>query len=119
MNSSEAQLKSWKPRRPSASISRRLFAPRNAHPELGRALSWCATATACLLLTVGVVRHGDAGPAASNPLVAMIWSNQAPPSYFVADTFQSENRVIRATLASTNPGQTTSVTGFTQKVKAD
>jgi hypothetical protein len=76
-------------------------------------MSWFATAAACLVFTVAVAsRENRASAAPSGPLVAMIWSNQTPPSYQVADTFQSENRVIRATFAWTNPARSNSSVGF-------
>lgn len=112
MNSLEAQLKSWKPRRPSARISRRLFPAETGTTELAKALSWLVTATVCLLFTLQAVRNDDSGKFRNEPLVAMIWSNQTPPSYFLAETFQSENRVTRVTFASTNPGHSTSSVGF-------
>lgn len=105
-------MTSWKPRRPSAKISRRLFGARAANHELMKAASWLATAAACVLFTVQSVRTGEGGGNHAGPLVAMIWSNQTPPSYFVADTFQSENRVTHVTFASTNPGHSTSSVGF-------
>lgn len=112
----EAELKSWKPRRPSASISRRLFPARSGRQEFARTLSWLATAAACLTFTVVVASRTDrAGASPEGSLVAMNWSNQAPPSYQMADTFQSENRVIRATFAWTNPSHSNSSVGFMQK----
>jgi len=59
MNPVETQLASWKPRRPSPNLKRRIFRQRSANPSprLGM-LQWAAPVAACCLLTFLVLREG-------------------------------------------------------------
>ena len=98
MNELEAHLRSWAPRRPSASLERRLFARRPVAAELPPAfrLSWLAPAMAVLLL-VGLFLNGHNSTAigSSNtvPIVAMILSNQSAAAYLPASFQHAENRL--------------------------
>lgn len=61
MNLLETELRSWKPRRPSAKLEQKLFAQTPAQP--GRSLSpfqWLAPIAACCLLTAMVMHQHDA-----------------------------------------------------------
>ena len=98
MNELEARLRSWAPRRPSASLERRLFAcgaaPAEAPPAFR--LSWLAPAMATLLL-LGLFLSGrnstavGASPAA--PMVAMLLSNQSAAAYLCGSSPRAENRL--------------------------
>ena len=71
MNLLETQLRSWRPRRPSAGLKRRLFSARpGARRERGLALGWLAPATACLLLTLAVFNSGNDFPPFPAPRTA-------------------------------------------------
>lgn len=111
----EKELKSWAPRLPSAGIKRRLFPDEQPHLDWHRVFAGLAGLAACVALTLSVISHETAAETyRPGPLAAMAWSNQAPPSYQLPDTAQSENRVNRATLAWTNPGHFSSIVGFTR-----
>jgi hypothetical protein len=93
MNELEAQLRSWKPRRPSAKVSRALFGrdvtAAAARPAAASApdstltfsLHWLAPATAALALAWAVFHQpGSAtftGRSAPGPVMAVILSNQS------------------------------------------
>ncbi len=97
----ERQLRSWKPRRPSARLKERLFATPITDPPSPLAdrhtpafhLSWLAPATAALLLVAALVNQHNSGAVFESPrsasMVAMILSNQSAAAYLPA-TFQSE-----------------------------
>ena len=98
MNELEAQLRSWAPRRPSASVERRLFARRPTAAELPPAfrLSWLAPAFAALLL-VGLFFNARSstviGSSNPVPMVAMILSNQSAAAYLSGSLPRAENRL--------------------------
>lgn len=103
MNLSEAQLRSWKPRHPSARLKRRLF-PRAGMHGAAWILGWLAPATASLLLAVTVFNQGNgvpAGPPHHEAMIAMLLSNQSCAAYVSSlgeqnaphpDTFEWTNR---------------------------
>ena len=67
MNSLETQLRSWRPRRPSAGLERRLFAtPVSRMPKMAWFVGWLVPATACALLTFLVFNSGNAIPGRSS-----------------------------------------------------
>ena len=76
MNDLETQLRSWAPRRPSANLERRLFAPRPTAAEALPALrlNWLVPATVALML-LGLFLHQHNNPfiGSSNagPMVAV------------------------------------------------
>jgi len=99
MNELERQLLSWTPRRPSARLEGRLFAPTPAAAEvlLPFRLSWLAPVTAGLMLMCVLFnqRYGAglsraAGPA---PLVAMILSNQSVAAYLPGSVQAERNNL--------------------------
>lgn len=79
----ETQLGSWKPRRPSAKVRRRLFPTRAVRHEFARMLRWFAPVAACGLLAVTVFHQegGFRGGAPDLRPVALIASNQAAATY--------------------------------------
>ena len=91
MNLLETQLRSWRPRRPSARLKRRLFAtPARVMPQMAWFLGWLAPATACALLTLSVFNSGNSLPGNTSrhePMVAMMLSNRY--AAYVSGAFQS------------------------------
>jgi len=91
MNLLETQLRSWRPRRPSARLKWRLFAsPARVMPQMAWFLGWLAPATACALLTLSVFNSGNSLPGNTSrhePMVAMMLSNRY--AAYVSGAFQS------------------------------
>jgi hypothetical protein len=113
MNHWENHLRSWAPRRPSATLKRRIF---NAPPPLPRLVVWSlrclAPATACLLLAMAVLSPdstGTAGTSGPRPLAALILSNQI--AYWPGPDQRPRNAVSPFTLEWTNRSGSTSSTG--------
>lgn len=74
----EIQLRSWKPRQPSAGLKIRLFRPSF---HLGTTLRWLAPVAGCALLAAAALTQQPAIPGnriQRNPMVAVILSNQSP-----------------------------------------
>jgi len=97
MNELEAQLRSWAPRRPSASLERRLFGRRPAVQSAHAfRVSWLAPATALLLLA-GVFLNGHnsavVGSPATAPMVLVALSNQSAAAYLSGSFPHEENRL--------------------------
>ncbi len=98
MNDLEAQLRSWAPRRPSASLERRLFAPRPAMAETLPAfrLDWLAPATVGLMLLGLFLSHHSnpfLSPSNAGPMVAVILSNQSAAAFIAGNLSRTENRL--------------------------
>ncbi len=100
MNELEARLRSWAPRRPSASVERRLFSPRPpaARPAETPAFrsGWLAAgAAATVLAGLFLLNHNARaiGPASAAPYVAMILSNQYAAAYLPGGSRPAENRL--------------------------
>lgn len=106
MNWLEQQLKSWKPRRPSARIERRLFGREQRPLDLTRAIAWLAPAAACLVLALAAARPGGGSAGAARPesMFAMMASNRASGSLLPDNGAQPENCVVRASFQWTNRG---------------
>ena len=104
MNPLETQLRSWKPRRPSVLLERRLFPARSPSAPHAPALAqWLAPAMACVLFaTLALNPRGTALPG-SPPLVAMILSNQSFAAYLPGSFQREQNRWD--TFEWTNHGQ--------------
>ncbi|MFZ0825961.1 MAG: hypothetical protein WAO02_00925 [Verrucomicrobiia bacterium] len=120
MNWLEDQLNSWKPRRPSDRIKRRLFPEAQARPELVRVMNWLAPATVCMLLALAAVRQENGFSVASprqDHMVAMILSNSSAIAYLPGGSSQIEQNVLPATLGWTNHTRSISTVGFTPSAK--
>ncbi len=103
-DSLETRLRSWRPRRPSAKLERRLFgAPARLLPKVAWLLGSLAPATACLLLTLSMFNPGNSGHSLRHePLVAMILSNQNYAAY-ASDNFRgAQNNLSAVTFEWTN-----------------
>ena len=92
MKSLETRLRSWRPRRPSATLRWRLFLARAAQgalvagvPRMMRVAGWLTPATACALLALLILNSENAAPAAGHrqPSIMAMMSNQ---SYAVSAT---------------------------------
>ncbi len=123
----EKQLRSWVPRRPSAKLSRRLF----ARPAVAMAaadavstgddrpvsfrFSWLAPATAALFL-LGLIVNQRSGPfltvtSGSAPLVALAMSNQSAAAWLPGSFSREQNGLPRETFEWTNGGHLNSSIG--------
>jgi hypothetical protein len=130
MNELELQLRSWVPRPPSAKLSQKLFArpqseeassatehgTRNAdHAPFS--FRWLVPASAALLLVCLIFNQHSSAPitggARSEPMIAMITSNQSTVPYFPS-TFQKEqNSLLTDTFEWTNgSGSTSSISSL-------
>jgi len=122
MNWLEDHLNSWKPRRPSAGIKRRLFPASRVRPELFRMLNWLAPAAVCMLLALAAFRQ-ETGFSVASPrqdhAVAMIMSNSSAIVYLPGGSSQIEQNVLPLTLGWTNHTRSTSTVGFTPSTKAN
>lgn len=101
-------MHSWRPRRPSGRLKRRLFGFSFA-PGAAWVVGSLAPATACLLLTFGILgaRPGNAYP--HGPVqVAVNWSNA---NLIVDDFADKQNRWSSVTFDSTNRSGFGSTTG--------
>jgi hypothetical protein len=88
-NSLEARLKSWAPRRPSATLETALFGrPARRESRQHFAFGWLAPAAACLFLTVSMLHHpeGDILQGADGPnvIASQVASNQSYAPYLPA-----------------------------------
>lgn len=107
MNKLEMQLRSWVPRRPSARLSRRLFARRRAaqqQPTLG--FRWLAPVTAaCVVLCVLMSQRN--GPSSSlstpsNTMIAAALSNQLAAGWLPGSMAREQNALPNETFEWTN-----------------
>ena len=86
MKSLENRLRSWRPRRPSATLKWRLFLARAASlPRMMRFAGWLTPATACALLTLLILNSENAATTTGHrrPSIMAMMSNQ---NYAVAVT---------------------------------
>ena len=119
MKSLEDRLRSWRPRRPSATLKWRLFLAHAASvPRMIRLAGWLTPATACAVMTMLVLNSENAAPAGGSrqPFAMAMLSNQ---SYAVSVTSrQSEqNNLSVFTFDWTNRSGSDSTIGFPQSRK--
>ena len=117
MNLLEAQLRSWRPRRPSAGLKRRLFATRVGRvPQMAWFVGWLVPATACVTLTFLMFNSGNAIPGPSlrhNPMVASMLSNQSLLGSAPENPWKGQNELSSVTFDWTNrSGSTSSMPSF-------
>jgi len=104
MDTLENRLPSWRPRRPSAKLERRLFGPPlRLLPKTAWLLGSLAPAAACLLLTLSMFNPAPApGSLRHEPLIAMVLSNQNYAAY-ASDNFRgAQNNLASVTFDWTN-----------------
>lgn len=122
MNSLEAQLRSWMPRRPSLKIERQLFGRRHSNFGLPKLLTIFAPTLACVVLTLaGLRQYGQpilpAGGVQAE-MIALSLSNQSFAPYLPGNCQSAANRV--ATFEWTNRGYSqSSVRSFTPTKGSD
>ena len=111
---SENQLRSWQPRRPSAALKRRIlqFVGEDEVPTARWLWSCVAPTMACALLTLMAFSHDNAGlgPKVS---MAMILSNQDNVAYATGGAQTGQNHLAAVTFDSTNRSILESSIGFT------
>jgi hypothetical protein len=106
MNPLEVQLKSWKPRKPSAKLERMLVDARAAEPHHANRFAWLLPATACLLFA-GMAINQRGGTTVSvtsghEDLALMSLSNQSYAAYLPGNAQSQRNHW--ATFEWTNGG---------------
>jgi len=111
---SENQLRSWRPRRPSAGLKRRLlqFAGEDEVPTARWLWSCVAPTMACALLTLMAFSHDGTGLGPKMPM-ALILSNQSSAVYATGGAQTGQNHLAAVTFDSTNRSVLESSIGFT------
>jgi hypothetical protein len=106
-DSLENQLRSLRPRRPSAGLRRKLFAaPVNATRRMAWVLGSIAPAAACVLLSLSVYNSGNLGVSSHpTPVLAMILSNQNYAAYASSNEREPQNSLFSVTFDWTNHGE--------------
>ena len=115
MNLPEDQWRSWRPRRPSPKLKRRIFAHPSGAPQVVLwSLRCLAPSLTCLLLAIAALKQGST---VTNPnarrdwLLGMIGSNQI--TYLPGNYQQEQNRCASVTFDWTNrSGSTSSISSF-------
>ena len=112
----ENQLRSWRPRRPSARIKRRLFPSGTAREAASLSLRWLAPATACLVLALTIASR-DPGLSVGNnrhdSMVGLISSNLSYTNILPGSGTQGRNGISPASFEWTNlSGFTSSISPF-------
>ncbi len=94
MKSLETRLRSWRPRRPSATLKWRLLLARAAGvPRMVRVAGWLTPATACALLALvamnseNALRVGDA----HTPSILALLSNQSYAASVTGHQYEQNN----------------------------
>lgn len=110
MNRLENQLLSWRPRRPSSSIRRKLFG--SAGESSGLSLRWLAPAVACLFLALTIASQEPALSAAAahrEPMMGLVSSNLSLTNILP----EGRNGILPASFEWTNlSGFTSSISPF-------
>ena len=108
-NLPEAQLRSWRLRRPSTRLKRKIFAAATStHALTGWSLRWLGPVAACLFLTMTILRqdNGVSERPGRQTVVGMILSNQI--AYVSDSSLHGQNDLFSATFGWTNVGSSTS-----------
>lgn len=105
-------MRSWRPRRPSAGLERKLFAaPVRLAPKLTWAFGSLAPVAACVLLALSGFNSGNVIPvnsSAGETLDALISSNQSCADTLPDGVRGRENKLFSVTFDWTNHGSFTS-----------
>ena len=99
----ERQLRSWRPRRPSAGLKRRIlrFAEEADVPTARWLWSCVAPTMACTLLTLMAFNHEGGAQGRKQPM-ALILSNQDSAAYATGGAQTPENHLAAVTFDWTN-----------------
>ena len=114
MKSLETRLRSWRPRRPSATLKWRIFAGQIVSlPRLLKFAGWLTPATACLLLALlSLNSENGIAPDGSRPLsLAGLMSNQSYAVYLTSRQ-SVQNNLSAVTFDWTNRSDSGSPIGF-------
>jgi hypothetical protein len=112
LNMTEAQLRSWQPRRPAAGFKQKIFAVEAAAPPAPWLWGGLAPAMICLFLTwMAFNRDGDGF--GSKPVLAMVLSNQNDAAYATCAGQAAQNHLATVTFDWTNLSSFKSIVGFT------
>lgn len=112
MNMTEAQLRSWRPRRPSARLERQLFGrPTTTH---GSRWLWSSLipATACAILTLLASGTNPMESVGHQGLISASLSNYNSAAYASGSQAEVQNHLATITFDCTNRGITYSSVGF-------
>ena len=99
-NPLETQLRSWRPRRPSARLKRRLFG-FSLSPGAAWIAGSLAPAVACALLTLGIWGSRSAMPSGT-PLPGLMASNWNQAAFALDGFADKQNHWVLVTFDSTN-----------------
>ena len=121
MNTLETQLRSWKPRRPSATLKQKIFAATtDIAPKALLPFSWFAPAIACALIALAVLNQENGNPISSvHPEIMVALSNQSYAAYLPGSFQNSENRLPIDTFDWTNGSRSTSSMNFLRSGKTN
>ena len=108
----EAQLRSWQPRRPAARLKGNIFATERTIPTATWLWGGLAPTMACLFLTLMVLNHAGDG-LSQRQAVTMVLSNQSYAAYAAGDMQTAQNHLATVTFDSTNRSSFRSIIGFT------
>jgi len=112
MNLTEAQLRSWRPRRPSARLERELF----GQPTSGHSSKWLWSslipATACAILTLLASGNNPMDNLGRQGLVSASMSNCDSAAYVSGNLPEVQNHLAGISFDCTNRGNTYSIVGF-------
>ena len=115
MKSLETRLRSWRPRRPSATLKWRLFLARaTSVPRMMRVAGWLTPATACALLTMLILNSENAATTVGRrqPSIMAMMSNQSYAVY-VTSRQSVQNNLSVFTFDWTNGSGSGSTLRFT------
>lgn len=114
LNMTEAQLRSWQPRRPAAGLKQQIFNPVTpvaAAPSANRWWGALAPAMACVLFTLMAFKHEGEG-LDPKPVLSMVMSNQSRATYVPGGAQTAQNRLDTVTFDWTNRSEIKSIVGF-------
>lgn len=98
----ETQLSSWRPRRPSAGLKRRIFGfSRGSSAAAKWLVGTLAPTTACLALTLLMLNSGN-GIIRPKPLATFVLGNQGAAAYASEDAQVAQNHLAGVTFEWTN-----------------
>ncbi len=109
-----SQLRSWRPRRPSAALKRRLLrlAGEPEAPVSRWFWGWLAPPVACARLTLLMFNHGGDG-LAQRPAMSFILGDQTSAAYATDGERTEQNHLAAVTFDSTNRSNFRSIIRFT------
>ena len=113
-NVTEAQMRSWQPRRPAAGLKQQIFNPVTPATVAPSANWWwgaLAPAMACGLFTLMAFNHEGAGLDA-RPVLSLIMSNQSCAAYASGAAQSAQNHLATVTFDWTNHSEIKSIIGF-------